>query len=303
MADQFISAISVGSFFMLREDQQWPKPRALRTRAESEAMYWQKWSAQGSTAVFRTYWLQGGRSDISVDDANRLVELHSLAGSIGEQLALARTAELDTQRLFATTRGKDAEHNRIVQRAMAELSGHFVLGACHGLGNFVLRAMMLNPDARLAINGQWPGANGFKPGDTSRKAWLTFGMSFLRDLRKSKATTKTPRLPDLMRVLEDLGQSTGFQNLDDRRGMDYHRHRPQSVRHSSPRQGIAKSDGTTRTTTMPAPTLEPEADAAAVHKVIVDALEAVRIAMNRTANRLPVFIRSEGIPYRTISRS
>jgi hypothetical protein len=76
---------------------------------------------------------------------NRLLELHGLAGAIGEQLGLGWTAEQDVQRFIATSAGRLTEHQRLVQRALAETAAYFLLGASHSLANMVLRIVILNP--------------------------------------------------------------------------------------------------------------------------------------------------------------
>ncbi len=88
-----------------------------------------------------------------------------------------------------------------------------------------------------------------------------------------------------------------FTALDQRRGLDYHRRRPQSLEHASPRKNIVEHDTTVTTVTMPGPALEMEADADAVHEIVVDALVALRLAMREIRCILARAIRREGITY------
>ncbi len=92
------------------------------------------------------------------------MEIHGLAGAIGEQLGLAWTAEQDVQRFVATREGRTPEHQRLMQRALAELGGHFVLGGTHSLTNFTLRVLLLNKPAAAHLCASYPKANGFAPG-------------------------------------------------------------------------------------------------------------------------------------------
>ena len=48
---------------------------------------------------------------------------------------------------------------------------------------------------------------------------------------------------------------------------------------------------------MPAPALEPEADADQVHGIVVDALDLVRLNMRDIRRLVPKIIRAEGITY------
>ena len=60
--------------------------------------------------------------------------------------------------------------------------------------------------------------------------------------------------------------------------MDYHRLRPQSVPHASPKRGVAQAGNGLLTIDLPAPVLDPEADAGRVYQLLIEAMEAVRQA-------------------------
>jgi hypothetical protein len=94
-----------------------------------------------------------------------------------------------------------------------------------------------------------------------------------------------------------LRQRPGFLDLEARRGMDYHRRRPQSVEHTSPRrEAVIRIGNVTRFTDF-AEQLEPEADADRVHALVVEAMEALRVAMRDVRRTMPRAIRAEGITY------
>ena len=78
--------------------------------------------------------------------ANRILEIHGIAGAVGEQLGLAWTAEQDAQRVETSRASRDPEHLTLMLRAQSELVGHFVLGAAHGLANCVLRLALLDTE-------------------------------------------------------------------------------------------------------------------------------------------------------------
>jgi len=162
---------------------------------------------------------------------NRLLEIHGLAGAIGEQLGLAWTAEQDVQR-FVETRAQrpNEQHQRLVQRALAELSGHFVLGASHSLGNLTLRLLLLNPDATTTLTGmrRYHKANGFPPGSDDHHAWPTLNRDLLNDLAKAAEASGNRFMVRAVDTLHGLHGSPSFQALDTRRGLDYHRRRPQT---------------------------------------------------------------------------
>jgi hypothetical protein len=72
-----------------------------------------------------------------------------------------------------------------------------------------------------------------------------------------------------------LHSSNRFRALDNRRGMDYHRRRPQSVQHASRRRAAITTANGVRTMTMFGSSLDPEADADRVHDVVVGAMLAL----------------------------
>jgi hypothetical protein len=93
-----------------------------------------------------------------------------------------------------------------------------------------------------------------------------------------------------------LGRSDGFTNLETC-GMDYHRRRPQSVEHSSPRrEAVVQSEAVT-TFSHFAEAFEPEADADQVHALVVACMEPARAAMREIRRQMPKLIRAEGITY------
>ncbi|XMN04782.1 hypothetical protein ACK8N7_01360 [Streptomyces griseobrunneus] len=79
-----------------------------------------------------------------------------------------------------------------------------------------------------------------------------------------------------------LQQDLRFHALDERRGLDYHGRRPQSVKHASPRSGIWSYNEETRTSTtrMVASNKDAQRDETLVHQIGVDALTCVTASMD-----------------------
>jgi hypothetical protein len=94
-----------------------------------------------------------------------------------------------------------------------------------------------------------------------------------------------------------LRTSSGFGALDDRRGMDYHRRRPQSVMHTSPRKQAVETKGNEWTFTTFGPQAEPGADADLVHQIVKQAMASLLTAMQAVRKQMPEAIRTEGINY------
>lgn len=228
----------------------------------------------------------GGRELI-----NRAVEIHGIAGSIGEQLTLAWAAEQDAQRYQSPELDRPEEHladlenlQRMAVRALCEMSTHFLLGAAHGLANLVLRVLLCNTDAAVSINAFCKRAEGFLPGSDLRAAWPTFGPTgdlWVKVLPSAAAASQIMPLVALVARLNSLREDLRFRALEQRRGMDYHRHRPQSLAHTSPRTGIWSNDAEKKiaTMTMSAATADVRRDETVVHTICANALTCVSSAM------------------------
>jgi len=270
----------------------------LRRRLVKEAIAWQHASQRGGWAGFRS------SADHSADqrrrqkDPNRIVELHAIMGAIGEQAVLCWGFEQDAQRFDATRKTITEEHHRLVLRALSEASGHFLLGAAHSLGNLAIRIALLDPVAGPAIRTSTKRLRkaDFTPGSDDREVWLTLNWSsdFL-----AKACNGTPNTP-LARIsaaVSALLVDPRFVALDSRRGMDYHRLRPQSVPHASPKRGISQQGNGFVTLELPGPVLDPEADADLVYQMLVEAMKAVRGTMMIIRNDLGKAVRSAAFWY------
>ena len=258
-------------------------------------MRWQIASQRRAWAEFRAHVGQQARRRRR-PQGNRLLEIHGLVGGIGEQAGLCWTAEQDAQRLAQTARDRTEEHHRLVLRAVAEIGGHFLLGAAHSLGNLGLRVSLVNGQALAVANGARPRAKGFPPGASDRDSWLT-----LRDaaplLNRAAAATTNRHLERIAEAINGLSSDGRFVAIDERRGMDYHRRRPQSVPHASPRSGTYETQPGMVRISMVAAGLDPEADAPAVHGLLVAAMQPVLLTMRQLRNEVPKALRAEGLTY------
>lgn len=283
------------------------RPRHLRTLLATESIRWQQISQWGAKAEMDAYPVPifvkstGRRKYRSVHrpprEANRILELHGLIGAIGEQAGLAWTAEQDVQRLRATRRYRDAEHQRLVQRAVAETCALFVLGAAHGLANLAMRLLLLNEDSSAVLDKKYPNAAGFPPGSNDRSAWVTLNKNTTSELQKAAMASGNQFMSVAIVLMTNLEAAQSFRALDSRRRLDYHRRRPQSIPHTSPRGGTVTRTPGQVAISMVAPRLEPEADADAVHEVAVALFPLLRSTMCRFRKIMPKAIRKEGIFY------
>jgi hypothetical protein len=295
MTEQWTSALSFSSFAAPNRPDGTPAGTDRRREVEDIAMRWQSHSSYGLIA--------GLGSDASLVKAgafnsdgrqmiNRVVEIHGVAGSIGEQLTLAWAAEQEVQRFQSPEIDRDVEHvddirhaQRMAVRALCEMSTHFLLGATHGLANLILRVLLCNTRAAVKINTfNRNKAQGFEPGSDLKQAWPTFsptGDLWAKVLPAAADESGLKSLKDLVAQLNLLREDARFQALEERRGMDYHRHRPQSLAHTSPRSGIWSTDTEQgiSTMTMSAASADVRRDETVVHDICRAALTCVSLSM------------------------
>ncbi|WP_329501510.1 hypothetical protein [Kitasatospora herbaricolor] len=297
MSEQWISGMAFSTFSPERSESGVPVELDPREAIRDVAVEWQGRSAHGGTVgnlSFQSLHEAGRRDAAGVALAvNRVVEVHGLMGSIGEQLALAWAAELDAQRWRATAPAHDGPEQlgkqqlrRMATRGLCEMSTHFLLGASHSLANLVLRVVLLDTRAAGVIEADREGrrAGGFLPGTTNRRAWPTFSPSehsLWNEVLPRAAAAGADELAAVVARLLQMQRDQRFVSLDDRRSMDYHRHRPQSLSHTSPRSGIASFDSESLTLSVDLPSHgdDAEHDERRVHAVALEALDLLKDTM------------------------
>jgi hypothetical protein len=185
--------------------------------------------------------------------------------------------------------------HRLVLRALSEAGGHFLLGAAHSLGNLGLRIALLDPQAGPAIQAARPKAD-LAPGSDDKRAWLPLSVSSEILAKAASGSANTP-LARISAAVSGLAADPRHVALDSRRGMDYHRLRPQSVPHASPKRGVSRAGDGVVTIDFPGPVLDPEADADRVYHLLIEAMEVVRQAMVTIRNDMAKAVRAAGLWY------
>lgn len=311
MTDRTIAILLPTTAWSWREGEDLSaQPPEARRMVAIESMRWQELSAQAAAAEMGAYpvpfrrverWngvehVIEPRSGKPPREQNRILEIHGLMGSIGEQLGMAWTAEQDAQRLTETADHRDELTMRLMLRAQSELAGHFVLGATHSLANLVLRVLLLNVNAADSLVRAYR-VERFTPGSDERAVWPTFGPTMAKELRRAARLSANPEMDKLADAVSALRTAPGYQSLDGRRGMDYHRRRPQSVAHTAPRTGTVSTTTGQTTLTMVGPRLEADASGEVVHSVAIEALEVLALSMRKVREFLPGALRAEQISY------
>lgn len=275
------------------------QPKHPRRKFANEAVTWQLWSQSGGWAGVRSYLDQSADRRARRKDPNRVMEIHAMMGAIGEQAGLCWTLEQDAQR-FDVARGKiSEEHHRLILRAVSESAGHFLIGAAQSVGNLGVRVALLDTEAAAKIHACTTTKRrkpDFSPGSDDTRAWF-----FLKDSKSvlAKATTGSGNAPlsRIAEVVSSLADDSRYLAMYTRRGMDYHRLRPQSVPQASPKRGSLRSGQGVVTMDLPTVALDPDADAEKVYRMLVSAMEALRVAMRGIRIDLPKAVRAAGIWY------
>lgn len=229
-------------------------------------------------------------------EANRLLEIHGLLGSIGEQLMLAWAAEQDVQRVVQSAGSRGELVTTMLGRAHAELSSHFILGASHSLANLVLRVLLLDAQATVTFAHAWGkrySADAFAPFSNDRNGWLTFNRSMVDALRKGATASSSNAMKTMVESVCTYHEGSAYAGLDDRRGLDYHRHRPQSVPHTAPHRGTWSEAGDS--VRLVAPQRDPASDLTLVHNAVTCALEALADTMHQVSENILTAISDQNI--------
>lgn len=287
----------------------WPAPNlaALDTPAprryiQDVGTRWQLMSTQGSWSETASMLGRKWRQHTSQFRANAINELAGLMGSVGEQITLAWIAEQDVQRWLKARHQRNPYHVTMGARALAELSSHFSLGAAHAFANVVLRVLVLNDDARAElVKLQGRNGTGYKPQSTNRWDWRTFSSTAEKPWARLPAIATATRSASCERLVAELHRLRAdprFQALEDRRGMDYHRHRPQSVATSSPRGGVwtftQQPGGTLSQLSVKAAVLDGQEDERIIRRVAAGGLVAVAGTLGRSQRLIGSAVTSFG---------
>lgn len=157
---------------------------------------------------------------------DRMTEFVGLTASLGEQLALARSALIEAELWRLKRLDHDDLGDEMCHRAIVELFAHFVLGAGHAFANLTARGLALDS----AVHGKSIDRFGssFPPHSDERDDWISLNRGTVRQLRRL-ARDLRPEASVLAEPVTRLVNSEGWQRLERRRSVDYHRRRPQSA--------------------------------------------------------------------------
>ncbi len=233
---------------------------------------------------------------------NSISEIFGLMGAIGEQLGLAWTAEQDLQRLRAAPYDDDeaGAATKMHGRALAEMSSHFLLAASNSLGNLVLRVLRLDEACAQIWESFWrkPGSvPGLVPGSEARNDWRFFDQDLMDRLDTMSQASASGACRELTTVLRDYHDDNPYQQLNRRRGLDYHRLRPQSVPNTAVRGGTHKRNASGFEFALASPQPDAGADLAMIHAIVTAAERSLASTMEQIRVLIPEAVRDQRIAY------
>jgi hypothetical protein len=199
-------------------------PDDSHERGVRQALDWQQ---SAGNAVF---WEMGaatrGASEAMV------YGLAGLMASAGEQLGLAHAAgvEVDLWDGIRDASDPDPEHE-MCMRAMAESQMLFVIGTAHTVANVAVRALALRPKLReeLARMLKYTSTSpSFDPFSDARADWVSLNAATCQALQAAAEADHVEEVVQLVAPVVAFGTGSTWDALQDRRGQDFHRWRPQT---------------------------------------------------------------------------
>lgn len=278
-------------------------PPDRRADLAAEAMLWQEQTSGAdyrvATASFPIFHeKKAGDRQLSEEESERLAELLGIMGDLGERAGLAWAAYQDAQRIVSSADKRDYLEQRVILRAASEQVGHYLLGIGHGIGNLALRILLFNPVAATHINGLkvFKRAKGFEPNIDDRWGWRALS-ELPQPLREAAEETENSPMKVIAATVGALQGDQRFATLDRRRGMDFHRRRPQSLAHSASRGGIWENRNGQRWMGVGGAQLDQDAVAEVVYETVTEAITPVLDAMLGVASNLGDALRAEGVHF------
>ena len=182
------------------------------------ALAWQK---LGEEASFQEMSAVANRAE-----PGRVFTMFGRIASAGEQLGIAGAAYRDARAWLNQDVPNDRA--RLPARALAEIAGYYTLSTAHGLVNIAARLLALETRSRAILTKEHPRSKGFPPFDERHDHWLVLSSHSVGALEKA-ADHHRPRAQQLIQLLRTLVDDERWSKLVERRDIDFHRWRPQSV--------------------------------------------------------------------------
>ena len=218
-----------------------------------QALEWQQTAGQ---AVF---WEMGATAQGTAE--GRVYTLAGQMASAGEQLALAHAGAVEVA-LWQELRGRsepDPAHE-MSMRGMAEAQCLFVMSTAHAIANVTVRALALHPSLRAALVKKLRRGRSSPTFDPFSQDWADWPSLNDETCNAIRAVARSSEKRDVIRLVEPVvrfGAGGTWKDLQERRGEDFHRWRPQTHGiEGVPRSSPWTRSGSTRRLDVGHPTYE-----------------------------------------------
>jgi hypothetical protein len=250
------------------------------------ALDWQQTSSQAR------FW-EMGTAGVDASNEGRVYAFAGQMASAGEQLALALAAAVEVA-IWRDARVGEPEPDPVEEmqmRGMAEAQSLFVMGTGHALANLAVRVLALDESCRAELGRKLGRGKTltFAPFSTDRADWISLNRTACKAIRAAARSTGHRAVIDLVEPIAEFGTGTSWRDLEERRGQDFHRWRPQTPGlGGGPRQSPWVHDGETRRLDFHG-TVDDEVEALAekVAELATAAMMDVSAAMTEFGQRWP----------------
>ena len=157
---------------------------------------------------------------------DRMTELTGLFSSLGEQLALARSALIECSLWQRDRQRQERQHAEMCHRALGDLLTYFCVSSGYSLANITGR--LLGLDGRLHPAMIDHLGTVLPPFSTAHDDWLACHTKVVRLLRRIARAAPLQSQQECVDGITNLARTGAWREIHERRALDFHRRRPQS---------------------------------------------------------------------------
>jgi hypothetical protein len=169
----------------------------------------------------------------------RMHELGGLIADTGEQLGLVHAARVEGELwrdvIEDTEPPRDLrEHGQLIGYRMAhrtflELQTLYVMSIGHRLANVAARFLALNLHLRALLAQTLRNQPTFEPDSNNRHDWLSLHATVASKLKEVADESQMSAVAALIEPIDTYAASSAWKEFADRRGIHFHRWRPQTA--------------------------------------------------------------------------
>jgi hypothetical protein len=169
----------------------------------------------------------------------RMYELGRLIADTGEQLGLVHAARVEGELWREVIEDiepprDERKHGQLIgyrmaHRAFLELQTLYVMSIGHRLANVAARFLALNSDLRVLLAQRLRNQPTFEPDSRNQHDWLSLHATVASKLKEVADESRMSSVVALIEPIEAHAASSAWKEFADRRGIYFHRWRPQTA--------------------------------------------------------------------------